>query len=384
MAAAMDSDSILYIDGRFLEPGDNAVPFDLPAKPVVQQAFMAHRQLVLFMPVGAAVRMLAPCLGHKHRDPAVVCVDDAGRFAVSLLSGHVGGGDGLAQQTAALLGATAVVTSASEVNGVPAVDLLGREFGWKVDADSLTVTRASAAVVNGEPVGVYQDAGETGWRQQDRPLPGNIEVFQSLKGLAESSCTAALMITDSLSPDGAGGWPSTLPGKHVVIYRPKSLVVGLGCRRGVPEEELEQLLDETLSRHNLCKDSIKCIATAELKRDEVGIGLLAEKLDVPVHCYSADELNSVFQDHMDSRASGNDRVGGRNDRVGGRNDRVGGGNDRLRPTPSETAHRLLSIWGVSEPAALLASGAEELLVARKKTTRATIAVARIPFADADR
>ena len=161
------------------------------------------------------------------------------------------------------------------------------------------------------------------------------------------------------------------------MYRPKSLVVGLGCRRGVPEEELEQLLDETLSRHNLCKDSVKCIATAELKRDEVGIGLLAEKLDVPVHCYSADELNSVFQDHMDSRLRGNDGVGDGSDRVEG-------GNDGLRPTPSETAHRLLGIWGVSEPAALLASGAEELLVTRKKTTRATIAVARIPFADADR
>ncbi len=369
MATFIDSESTLYIDRRFLEPGDNAVPFDLPAKPVVQQAFLDHRQLVLFMPVGAAVRLLAPCVGHKHRDPAVVCVDDAGRFAVSLLSGHVGGGDRLAQQTAALLGATPVVTSASEVTGVLAVDLLGREFGWKVDADSLTVTRTSAAVVNGEPVGVYQAAGETAWRQQVRPLPSNIEVFQSLKGLAESSCTAALMITDSLSPDGAGDWPSALPEKHIVLYRPKSLVVGLGCRRGVPKEELEQLLDETLSRHNLCKDSVKCIATAELKRDEAGILALAEKLDVPVHCYSADELNSVFQDHdLDDTQFEEYSVT----------------KDSLRPTPSKTAHRLLGIWGVSEPAALLASGAETLLVTRKKTTRATIAVARIPFADTSR
>ena len=369
MATAFGSDSTFYVDRRFLEPEDNAVPFDLPAKPVVQQAFLDHRQLVLFMPVGAAVRLLAPCLGHKHRDPAVVCVDDAGRFAVSLLSGHVGGGDRLAQQTASLLGATAVVTSASEVTGVLAVDLLGREFGWKVDADSLTVTRASAALVNGEPVGVYQETGETSWRQQYKSLPGNIEVFQSLKSLAESSCTTALMITDSLSPDGARGWPSALPEKHVVVYRPKSLVVGLGCRRGVPEEELEQLLDETLGCHNLCNYSVKCIATAELKRDEAGILALAEKLGVPVHCYSADELNSVFQDHdLDETQSEECSV-------------IGG---LLRPTPSETAHRLLGIWGVSEPAALLASGAEELLVTRKKTTRATIAVARIPFSDTSR
>ena len=369
MATSIDSDATLYMDRRFLEPGDNAVLFDLPAKPVVQQAFLDHRQLVLFMPVGAAVRLLAPCLGHKHHDPAVVCVDDAGRFAVSLLSGHVGGGDRLAQQTAALLGATAVVTSASDVIGVLAVDLLGREFGWKVDADSLTVTRASAAVVNGEPVGVYQEAGETGWRQHDRPLPANVHVFQSLKSLAASSCTTALVITDSLSLGAIADWRSTLTEKHVVLYRPKSLVIGLGCRRGVPEEELEHLLDETLIRHNLCKDSVKCIATAELKRDEVGILSLAEKLGAAVHCYSADELNSVFQDHdLDETQSGECSVTG----------------SRLRPTPSETAHRLLGIWGVSEPAALLASGAEELLVTRKKTTKATIAVARIPFADTSR
>ena len=360
LAASIDSDSTLYIDRRFLEPEDDAVPFDLPAKPMVQQAFREHRQLVLFMPVGAAVRLLAPCLGHKHQDPAVVCVDDAGRFAVSLLSGHVGGGDRLTQQTAALLGATPVVTSASEVTGALAVDLLGREFGWKVDADSLTVTRASAAVVNGEPVGVYQDAGEIGWRQQDGPWPNNIQVFQSLKSLMASPCKAALVITDLLNPDGAGDRPSTLAEKHVVLYRPKSLVVGMGCRRGVPEEELAQLLDETLSRHNLCRDSVKCIATAELKRDEVGIGLLADKLGVPVHCYSGDELNSIFQRHNADES-------------------LAAEPPRVRPTPSETAHRLLGIWGVSEPAALLASGADGLLVTRKKTTKATIAVARIPF-----
>jgi cobalt-precorrin 5A hydrolase len=369
LAAAFEPDSTFYLDRRFLEPGDDAVPFDLPAKPVVQQAFRDYQQLVLFMPVGAAVRLLAPCLGHKHRDPAVVCIDDAGRFAVSLLSGHVGGGDRLARQAAALLGATPVVTSASEVTGVLAVDLLGREFGWKVDADSLTVTRASAAVVNGEPVGVYQETGEPGWLQ-DRPLPNNMQIFPSLKSLMESTCTAALVITDLLSPAGQDDQPSTLTEKHVVLYRPKSLVVGLGCRRDVPEEELEQLLDETLSRHNLCKDSVKCIATAELKRDEVGIGLLSDKLGAPVHCYSADELNSVFQDRdtPDIQAT----------------ETLAAGRPRLLPTPSETAHRLLGIWGVSEPAALLASGAEELLVTRKKTTRATVAVARIPFSEMSR
>ena len=138
LSATLAGATTLYLDRRFLAQDDNAVAFDLPARPLVQRVFQECQQMVLFMPVGAAVRLLAPCLEHKHRDPAVVCVDDAGRFAVSLLSGHRGGADRLAQEVAGILGGVPVVTSASHVTGRLAVDLLGQEFGWKVEADSQT------------------------------------------------------------------------------------------------------------------------------------------------------------------------------------------------------------------------------------------------------
>ena len=357
LAASLSGDKTLYLDRRFLQPQDNAETFDLPARPLVQRVFGDFQRLVLLMPVGAAVRLLAPCLDHKHRDPAVVCVDDAGRFAVSLLSGHLGGADRLAQEVADILGATPVVTSASQVGGTLAVDLLGQEFGWTLEADSTTVTRASAAVVNGEPVGVYQEAGEPEWWPQGTPIPANIEVYPSLESLAASACVAGLIVTDRLAPvtHPGQGYAAGLQDKFVVIYRPRSLVVGMGCRRGVPLEELEALLVETFRQNNLVRDSIRCIATAELKRDEQGIGLLADKLGVPVHCYGEAELNSVFDAHS------------------------GDPDQREGPTPSAAAHRLLGIWGVSEPAALLAAGSEELLVTKQKTARATIAVARMSF-----
>ena len=134
--------------------------------------------------------------------------------------------------------------------------------------------------------------------------------------------------------------------QHVVVYRPRSLVIGMGCRRGVPLEELEELLLDTLRRHNLAPDSVFCLATADLKQDEAGIIELAAKYGVPLTCYSGEELNQVF------KSSGG------------------------AATPSATAHKLLGIWGVSEPAALLASGSQQLLVPREKTARATIAIAR--------
>ncbi|MEC9281034.1 MAG: cobalt-precorrin 5A hydrolase, partial [Chloroflexota bacterium] len=88
LAKRLANDPTLYLDRRFLDEEDNAIAFDLPARPLVQRVFQESDQLVLFMPVGVTVRLLAPCLNHKHRDPAVVCVDDAGQFAVSLVSGH--------------------------------------------------------------------------------------------------------------------------------------------------------------------------------------------------------------------------------------------------------------------------------------------------------
>ena len=369
VAASLVGEGSLYLERRLADGGadasalTNVTTFDLPLRPVLERLFERHRRLVLFMPVGAAVRLLAPCLQHKHNDPAVVCVDDAGRFAVSLLSGHVGGGDALAEEVSRILGATPVITSASHVMNTLAVDLLGREFGWQIQADSETITRVSAAVVNGEPVGVFQEAGEPDWWPLDKPLPGNVTVYTSLEELAESSSVAALVITDRLLAgiEESKATPASRNGKRTVVYRPRSLVVGMGCRRGVSREHLEELMVSVFRRHNLARPSLACIATAELKRDEPGILELAEQYGVPVQCYGAEKLNQIFAESEAGSAAGS-RAGP-----------VGAG-----PTPS-AAHRLLGVWGVSEPAALLASGRRELLVTREKTDRATVAVARIAY-----
>lgn len=360
----MGPDSCLLLDRRFILDGEEAVAFDLPVRPVIDKAFDEFQRLVLFMPVGAAVRLLAPRLNDKHRDPAVVCVDDAGRFAISLLSGHSGGADGLTRQVASILGAAEVITSASHVTGTLAVDLLGKEFGWNMAASPITVTRVSADVVNGEPIGVFQSAGETAWWPQGQSLPHNIQVFESLEALASSSCTAALVITDEVNPEGFAALENG--GKTIVVYRPRSLVVGMGCRKGVPEEELHELLAGTFHRHGLALESIGCIATAEIKRDEPGILRLAERYGVEVRCYGSDDLNRTFQAEGENPP---DPPLGKGDTDG----------PPLSRDPSSAPHRLIGVWGVSEPAALLASGAAELLVTKQKSDRATVAVARKVF-----
>ena len=345
LAGSLDRDHILFIDSRFRKDDDPGETFDLPLRPVVERAFAEYSSLVLFLSAGASIRLLAPLLESKQVDPAVVCVDDAGSFCVSLISGHVGGADQLAQEVAVCLGARAVVTSASHTSGTLAVDLLGREFGWRLKADSTTITRASAAVINGQPVGIWQGAGEPGWWPDGTPLPENITVYATLEDLAASACATALIISDT-----TGDLETLLADKITVVYRPRSLVIGMGCRRGVPVEELESLLAEALRENGLSAECLAEIATAEIKRGEPGLEQLAERHGVPLSFLQADELNGVFETNPGSITS-----------------------------KSERAHGLVGVWGVAEPAALLTAGASELLVTREKTTRATIAIARKDF-----
>ena len=345
LSGSLDRDHALFIDRRFRKDDDSGEAFDLPLWPVVKRAFAGYSSLILFLSAGASIRLLAPLLESKQIDPAVVCVDDAGSFCVSLISGHVGGADQLAQEVAVCLGARAVVTSASHASGTLAVDLLGREFGWRLKADATTITRASAAVINSQPIGIWQGAGEPGWWPDGKPLPGNIAVYATLEDLAASACATALIISDTTSD-----LETLLADKITVVYRPRSLVIGMGCRRGVPVEELESLLAEALRENGLSAECLAEIATAEIKRGEPGLEQLAERHGVPLSFLQANELNAVFETNPGAITS-----------------------------KSERAHGLVGVWGVAEPAALLTAGASQLLVNREKTTRATIAIARKDF-----
>lgn len=353
--AASLSDATLYLERRTAgdapDDGDAAQLYDLPLRPVIQDLFARHRALVVFLPVGATVRLLAPVLGTKGQDPGVVCVDDAGRYAVSVLSGHVGGADALAQRVAAAIGAQAVVTSASDALDVTAIDLVGRRAGWRIEGTPTDLTRAAAAVVNGEAVALWLDPATGARWPEDSPLSDNIIPLLDLADAADARFAAALVVSDRLV--------SLNTGRPLVIYRPPTLAAGIGCRRGVSMEHLRQLLGDTLREHGLARQSLAKIATADIKADEVGILELSAALNVPLEIYGADELNAVAHGEPEPADTGS---------------------GLSRPTAS-AARDLLGVFGVAEPAAMLAAGAAGVIVPRVKSDRATIAVARIPPAD---
>lgn len=178
--------------------------------------FTEFDQVVFFVSLGAVVRLIAPHLKTKDEDPGVLVVDDAGQFVIPVLSGHVGGANAMAEQVARLLGATAVLTTASDVGKTIPVDILGRELGWKVEAPKINITRVSAHVVNGEPVAVVQEAGSPNWWTRPTPLPPTIQKFERFEDVDLNHFKAVLWITHA--PVTAERWQQL--NERLVVYRP--------------------------------------------------------------------------------------------------------------------------------------------------------------------
>ena len=178
--------------------------------------FAAYDQLIFFVSLGAVVRLIAPHLKSKDEDPGITVVDDAGQFVIPVLSGHVGGANACAEQVAALLGATPVLTTASDVGKTIPVDILGRELGWKVEAPKLNITRVSAHVVNGEPIAFVQEAGSPHWWTRPTPLPASIHRFERFEDVDLARFKAVLWVTQRAIDDTL--WQQL--NERLVVYRP--------------------------------------------------------------------------------------------------------------------------------------------------------------------
>jgi cobalt-precorrin 5A hydrolase len=336
----------LFVSQKLPAP-EGALPLPLPMGPTLKETFTAYDCHIFIISVGAVVRMIAPLLENKRVDPAVICVDDAAQFSICVLSGHVGRGNVFTDRVAAILDARSVVTTASDAIGTLTVDILGRDFGWTLDDPDRNVTRGCAAVVNAESVIFVQETGEPAWWPEDKPLPQGVQYATSLDGIDPAAFEILLIASDrEFSETQPEHW------QNAVIYRPKSLVLGLGCDRNIPFAVLERGIHSLLKTHRLSIKSVREIATVTKKADEPALLTLSECYGWPLRIFTAEELDAV---------------------PGIEN-------------PSETVMRFVGTRGVSEPAALLAAGADTLLVPKQIYTEPdagrsmTMAVARVPFA----
>lgn len=338
----------LYVSEKFMaDAPPGSIPLKLPFGPLIGEIFTDYDCHVFIISVGAVVRMIAPHIKSKKTDPAVVCIDDAAKFSICLLSGHVGRGNAFTERIGMAIGATPVVTTASDVRGTLTVDILGRELGWTLADPDFNVTRGCAAVVNETNVCFVQETGEPHWWPLDKPLPKGVSYTTNLEQVDPAAHEILLIATDRLlhktHPQHAA---------NAVTYRPKSLVLGIGCDRGTPFPLVERGIKTLLDEAGLSLASVKALASIDLKKDEPALLELAKVYGWPFITYPAAELDVV---------------------PGIEN-------------PSETVRKHTGTRAVAEPAALLTAGADRLLLSKQKYSEAdcdksmTLAVARIPFA----
>ena len=240
----------------------------------------ARCQLLVFVgAVGIAVRTIAPYIKSKLTDPAVLSIDERGNFVIPLLAGHIGGANEMARYVAAALEAQACVTTATDVNGLFAVD----EWAARNNMVLCSLKAAkdfAAALVAGDTVGLYVDAGF----EIVGDLPKQVEINGSLP------IGMAVTLSKRLAPFR----PAT------VRLLPKIVHLGIGCKRNTPLERIEELVLPELERLDLDMRSIAGLASVDLKKDEQGLLAFAQKYKIPAHFYSAEELNALEGDFTPS------------------------------------------------------------------------------------
>ncbi len=327
---------------------ENCQVFDLPVKSQLTENFYQYHQHICIFSAGIINRSIAPLVADsrsdKKTDPAVICLDEQARFVIPLLSGHRGGANAMALRVSEILQATPVLTTASDSSETLSIDMLGAPFGWQLDpAFESAITPVSAAVVNQQPVVVVQAAGETEWWKFKKKMPLHIGCYNQLSKLQQSELAGLVVISDQQHIEDL-----CYPEK-TVVWRPKSLVLGIGCDKNTPISTLEAGIEKFLAENNLAKSSISSLASIQLKAKEPGILQLAQQNQWRFDCFEPAELADI----------------------------------EGIENPSEYVKKITGVASVAEAAALKKADHNQLLVGKTKFLQdgfnMTLACVRIPF-----
>lgn len=317
-------------------------PLTQPLKLLVEKLFQQYRGIVFIMALGIVVRIAGPLLQDKRRDPAVVCMDEAGNFVISVASGHLGGANQLTIQLAELLGAAPVITTATDVRGKIAFDVLARELDLVIEPFE-NLKLLNSALVNGEKIGIVSQipAEKLGFAQGSPRWEGIAVHFpESTPDLTALGYPFLVLVTN-----GTTGLPLSAGPEPVVLYlRPKNLIAGVGCRRGTGHEEILTAINDACRQAGRSSLSLKKLASVDLKQDEPGLLKAAGELGLPVEFFDRGELAGYLEKHPEL-------------------------------SRSDYVKAQIGVGGVCEPAALLAGYQATLVLAKKKYRGVTVALA---------
>ncbi|MDD4600277.1 MAG: cobalamin biosynthesis protein, partial [Negativicutes bacterium] len=280
------------------------------------------------------VRVIAPFVNDKRFDPAVVVIDDSGQYAISLLSGHIGGANELTEQISSAIGAKAVITTATDIVSKPAADVLATKLGLAIEPFS-NIKNINAAIANNEIVDFFIETTLDDYEKYMATASNLGIVLKDIAMLNDSSFDSAVLITNKTY---------TINKPHIYLRLP-NLSVGIGCRRGTPLTSIWQSVDDACASIGRSLQSIQVIGSTILKQDEEGLLQFIAKVSVPVKFFNNQEIQACIALH--------------------------------KLEVSRFVEKEIGVGNICEAAALLAGQSNKLLLPKTKYQGVTVAIAEV-------
>jgi len=311
----------------------NATTYEGLSKLMVD-IFSCYEGLIFIMATGIVVRVIAPYIQDKRFDPAIVVLDEQGQHAISLLSGHIGGANELAELIGQEIGAKPVITTATDVNRKPAVDVLAVKLHRSIQPFS-ELKHMNARLVNGEKVSFFLD---TTLPNQEFYLKTAEKLGISLQDMGQITTAhydAAVIITEQVVPCNT---------PHLYL-KPLPLAVGIGCRRGTTSTEILTAVTEACYTIGHSIHSIAIVGSTVVKQDEVGLLAMIQQLAVPSKFFTNVELQECI--------------------------------DQYQLEVSSFVQKQIGVGNICASAAILAGQANKLLLPKTKYNKVTVAIAPV-------
>ncbi len=305
----------------------------------LSEKFAEYTGHVFIFSTGIAVRLIAPLLQSKLKDPAVVVIDDRACHAISLVSGHIGNANELAEKIAILTGADPVITTATDINHLPAIDMIAKKQNLIIENPGM-IKKINMAFLKKQKINLIDPYGLVSPYLSDNFLYHDMENTNKIKGLknnqmkekTQSSISPSVLCSDEIVPFS----------RETLILRPRLLIVGIGCNRNTCSDEIKKFIKKVFKDLRLCLKSIELIASSDIKQDEKGLLELADEMSLKLKFYNKEALNSV----------------------------------KNIKNPSVIVEKHIGVKSVCEAAAILASKNGKLIVPKMKKGNVTLAVAR--------
>lgn len=289
----------------------------------IKENFNNFSAFIFIGALGICVRYISGLMSDKYKDPAVVCVDSNGKYVISVLSGHVGGGNELTKQVAAIVGGEAVITTQSDVEELWSLDTMAKKYGWVQETDKDKMNKAIFSFVNKEKTALLLEIRTKETDELERTKPDHVDIYYNISDI--ELYTYKLLIIVSYKTD-------CIEFENKINYYPKVLHLGCGCKKDCASSGATEHIKQTLISNNISPLSITSLSTIELKKDEPFMADVVSELGLErLGVYTSKELESIEVSN-----------------------------------PSEKVFNVTGVWGVAESCAIKASNGGKLVLEKQK------------------